>query len=165
MRRIMIPLLLIVTMAFPVFAQESTEVPPTVEVFETQTPDIITATPAPTAEPTATPVPVPPAPDPIDESLVVPQFLIIGIVALAAFVTVAWVGIVSAARGLPEWSRPILLSNLKTGVDTLDNLTDGEIADAGIALLRKKLEELERELNVVKTQVAANKADIQSATR
>lgn len=163
MRRIMVKLLLVMTLAFPVFvqAQDVTEVPPpTSEVFETPTEvPTETSTPEPTVTPTPTPVP-PVEPGPVDGSLVVPQLLIIGIVALGAFVAIAWVGIVNAAKGLPEWSRPILLSNLKTGVDTLDNLTEGDIADAGITLLRQKIADLERELNAVKAQTKVNADNI-----
>lgn len=166
MRKIMVSLLLVMSMAIPVFAQDTAEAP-TQEVATleaTQTADVVTATPFPTPDVTATPeptpVPVPPVTPPIDQSLVVPQLLIIGIVALGAFVTIAWVGITAAAKGLPEWSRPLLLSNLKSGVDTLDNLTDGPVSDAGITLLRQKIAELERELNAVKSQVAQNKSDI-----
>jgi hypothetical protein len=168
MKKIMVALLLVMSISVPVFAQEVTEAPPTVEAFETPTAlPTETSTPEPSATPapTETPVPPPVEPPPVDGSLVVPWTLIIGIVALAAVVTVAWVGIVNAAKGLPEWSRPILLSNLKTGVDTLDNLTEGEIADAGITLLRQKVAELERELNEVKAQTNQNSSDIVTTNR
>lgn len=169
MRKIMVSLLLVMTMEFPVFAQDVTEVPPpTIEVFETPTEvPTETSTPEATVTPAPTEVPPPPPvePGPVDGSLVVPQLLIIGIVVLGAFVTIAWVGIVNAAKGLPEWSRPILLSNLKTGVDTLDNLTEGDIADAGITLLRQKLAELERELSEVKAQGNTNAQDIATTNR
>lgn len=163
MKRIMVSLLLVMSLSIPMFvnAQETVQAP-TQEVVTSTPPEVVTATPSPTPtpEPTAIPVPVPPVTPPIDQSLIVPQILIIGIVALGAFVTIAWVGIKEAAKGLPEWSRPILLSNLKSGVDTLDNLTDGPVSDAGITLLRQKIAELERELNEVKAQVATNTSDI-----
>lgn len=170
MRKIMVKLFLVMTLAFPVFvqAQDATEVPPdpTIEVFETPTAlPTETSTPEPTVTPTPTPVPPPVEPGPVDGSLVVPQLLIIGIVALAAFVAIAWHGITAAAKGLPEWSRPILLSNLKSGIDTLDNLTDGAVADAGIAELRRKYAELEKELSEVKAQVNVNSSDIAITNR
>lgn len=171
MRKIMVSLLLVMSMSVPVFAQDTAEAP-TQEVATleaTQTADVVTATPSPTPDVTATPEPTPVPPPvvvtPIDQSLVVPQLLIIGIVVLGAFVTIAWVGIKEAAKGLPQWSLPLVLSNLKSGVDTLDNLTDGPVSDAGITLLRQKIAELERELNAVKAQVTTNAADIQTTNR
>lgn len=162
MRKIMVSLLLVMSLSIPVFAQDVTDTAPTQEVVTSTPPEVVTATPSPTAtpEPTETPVPPPVEPSPIDQGLVIPQILIIGIVALGAVVTVAWVGIVNAAKGLPEWSRPLLLSNLKSGVDTLDNLTDGPVSDAGITLLRQKIAELERELGAVKAQTNVNTTDI-----
>lgn len=174
MRKIMVSLLLVMSLSIPVFAQDVTDPAPTQEVATleaTQTADVITATPSPTDEPSATPaptetlVPVPPPAPPVDQSLIVPQLLIIGIVALGAFVAIAWVGIVNAAKGLPEWSRPLLLSNLKSGVDTLDNLTDGPVSDAGINLLRQKIAELEAALNEVKIQSNTNATDIATTNR
>jgi hypothetical protein len=165
MKKIMVALLLVMSISAPVFvsAQDVTDPAPTIEVFETPTAlPTETSTPEPSATPapTETPVPVPPPTPPIDQGLVIPQILIIGIVALGAVVTVAWVGIINAAKGLPEWSRPLLLSNLKSGVDTLDNLTDGPVSDAGITLLRQKIAELERELNEVKIQANTNAQNI-----
>lgn len=168
MKRIMVSLILVMSMALPVFAQVDTATPdlPTQEIFETPTAlPTETSTTEPTATPEPTPVPPPVEPSPIDDSLVVPQLLIIGIVTLGAFVTIAWVGITAAAKGLPEWSRPLLLSNLKSGVDTLDNLTDGPVSDAGITLLRQKIAELERELNAVKAQTVTNAENIASTNR
>lgn len=165
MRKIMVKLLLVMSLALPIFvhAQEVDTPTPDVATLEaTQTADVVTATPSPTEEatPEPTPIPVPPPPAPIDLNVVLPWVLTIGIVAIAAFVTIAWVGIVQAAKGLPEWSRPILLSNIKTGIDALDNLTDGPVADAGIAELRRMYAKLEAELNKTQAELRATQRDV-----
>lgn len=172
MRKIMIGLLLVMSMALPVFAQESTEAP-TQEVATleaTQTADVITATPSPTDEPTVTPaptetpVPVPPV-EPIDQTKILETVLNLVIVLVVGIIAIASVGIAVAFFGLPPWAQRLVLSTAKTVVDEVDKVTDNPIADAGLASVREYIAKLERELNELKAQVNQNSSDIAYSAR
>lgn len=145
-----------VVLPIAVFAQDA---PPTIEEIPTVFQEPLTIEPQPTAVATETPAPVP---APVDVSLILPFALTLVIVAIVAIAGIAWVGIVQAAKGLPEWSRPILLANLDKGVDVLDDLTSGDIADAGVAELRKLVEQLRQELAATNVKVTANTQNIQA---
>lgn len=158
-RKLFLPLvvfMIFLNVVFPiaVFAQEI----PTVEGFETAT--------AIAEEPTAAPTEAPaPGPSPVDTSLILPFALTLVIVAIVAIAGIAWVGIVQAAKGMPAWARPILLANLDKGVDVLDDLTTGDIADAGIAELRKLVQQLRQELAATNVKVTANEQKIQATAQ
>lgn len=162
MRKIMIPLLLVMTLAFPVFimAQDTVE-PPTQEVATleaTQTADVVTATPSPTPDVTATPEPTPVPP--IDQTKVVESVLNVVIVLAVGIVAIAFAGIVALLAVLSPAVRAVVLSVVKTLVNEADKATNNPIADAGLAELRQYIERLERELSEVKAQVAVNTSDI-----
>lgn len=126
----------------PTFAQDETP-----EVTEAPT---VTASPVP--EPTAvvTPTPV------IDEAQIPSWLFVLGLVFVAGFVAVAWVGIVNAAKGMPEWAKELLIGSAKSGVNSLDQYaktTDNLIDDAAVAELRRRVTELEAALSVVQQKV------------
>lgn len=168
MRKIMVSLLLVMSMSIPVFAQESTEAP-TQEVATleaTQTADVITATPSPTAEATEEPTPVPPVdPSPIDETKILESVLNLVIVLVVGLIAIASVGIAAAFFGLPPWAQRLVLSTAKTVVDEVDKVTDNPVADAGLASLRDYIAKLEAELNDLKAQVNQNSSDIAYSAR
>lgn len=165
MRKIMVSLLLVMSLSIPVFAQDVTDTAPTQEfatVEASQTPDIVTATPSPTAEATAepSPVPEPPAPPPIDSTKVVESVLNVVIVLVVGIVAIAFAAILALLFSLPPSLRAVVLSIIKTGVEEADKATDNPIADAGLAQLREYIARLERELNAVKAQTNTNTTDI-----
>lgn len=160
MRKIMIPLLLVMFLTIPVFvhAQEvETPTPDFATVGPTQTADVVTATPEATVEPT----PVPPVePGPLDQTKVVESVLNVVIVLAVGIVAIAFAGIVALLAVLSPAVRAVVLSVVKTLVNEADKATNNPIADAGLAELRQYIERLERELSEVKAQVAVNTSDI-----
>lgn len=167
MRKIMVKLLLVMSLALPVYvsAQEVDTPTPDVATLEaTQTADVVTATPSPTAEATAEPTPVPPVePPPIDQTKVFESFFSVAMVLIVGVVAIGLAVIVGLFRLLSAPIRAILLSGIKTGVDEAGKIaekTETPIDDLAIAELRKLVERLERELNAVKSQVSANTTDI-----
>lgn len=166
MRKIMVSLLLVISMALPVFAQDTVEAP-TQEVATleaTQTADVVTATASPTAEPTEEPAPVP-EPSPIDQTKVFESVINLVIVLAVGIIAIAAVGITAAFFGLPPWAQRLVLSTAKTVVDEVDKVTDNPVANAGLAELRDYIAKLERELNEVKAQVRVNTSDIQTTAQ
>lgn len=167
MRKIMVSLLLVMSMALPVFAQESTEAP-TQEIATleaTQTADVVTATPSPTAEATAEPSPSPVPVPPIDQTKVVESVLNVVIVLAVGIVAIAFAGIVALLAVLSPAIRAVVLSIIKTLVNEADKATNNPIADAGLAQLRQYIEKLEAELNDLKAQVNQNSSDIAYSAR
>lgn len=159
MRKIMVSLLLVMSMALPVFAQE-TPTPDFATVEASQTPDIVTATPDATEEPT----PVPPVePGPLDEAAVPAWVFTVVVVLAVGIVSIAIVAIVQAAKSWPPAARELLLSFLNTGVGELDKVAGGtetDIDNAAVAELRKLVARLEAELRATQTQVNTNTTDI-----
>lgn len=167
MKKIMVSLLLVMSMALPVFAQD-TATPdfPTQEVA-TSTPDIITATPSPTAEATEEPAPAP-EPSPIDQTKVFESIFTVVMVLIVGAVTLGLAVIVVLFRTFAAPVRAILLSAIKTGVDEAGkfaNTTDTPLDDLAVSELRKVIAKLEAELNEVKAQVNQNSSDIVTTNR
>lgn len=118
-------------------------------------------TPEPTLAATLAPAPteVPPVvtPAPVDTGAVPQWAFLVIIVSVLEVVTIAGVGIVQAAKLMPEWARPIITSGLNSGVDQLDLYAKGTLTtldDAVVAELRAKLLELESKINAVPSQTA-----------
>lgn len=174
MRKIMTKLLLVMTLAFPVFVQaQDTATPdfPTQEVatleptlFVTETPTEVpteTATPAPTE----TPIPVPP---PIDQTKVFESFFSVAMVLIVGVVAIGLAVIVGLFRLLSAPVRAILLSGIKTGVDEAGKIaekTETPIDDLAITELRKLVERLEAELRATQDQVSVNSQSIADTNR
>lgn len=148
MKKQIAALLIALSITVPVFAQDVTPEPigePTVISIET---------PVPTAEPV-------PAPSPVDTAKIPEALWTVIIVLVVGIVGVAFVGIVSAARGLPEWAKALLVTGAKSGVDSLDKYaksTESPLDDLAVAELRKKVAELEAALVATQQQVMALKA-------
>jgi hypothetical protein len=143
MKCILLSVLLVLSIALPVAAQD------------TPTPDVATleATPvetvAPTVEPVPTEAPAPEPEPPVDVTAIPTWFIVLAVVLVAGIVSVAWVGIVNAAKGAPPWVQEVILAALKSGVLELDKVakgTENTIDDAGVAELRKRIAQLEAEL-------------------
>lgn len=161
MRKIMIPLLLVMVLALPVFVHaQETPTPDFATVGPTQTADVVTATPEATVEPT----PVPPVePGPLDEAAVPAWVFTVVVVLAVGIVSIAIVAIVQAAKSWPPAARELLLSFLNTGVGELDKVAGGtetEIDNAAVAELRKLVARLEAELRATQSQVNTNTNDI-----
>ena len=130
----------------------------------------VTETAAPTEEvtvvPTAVPTePAPVEPAPIDESKIPSALWTVIIVLVVGVVSVAFVGILTAARGLPEWAKSLLLSGADSGVKSLDDYaktTDTPVDDLAVVELRKLVELLREELRQTQAQVNAVKSAITS---
>lgn len=169
MRKIMIPLLLVMTLAFPVFvmAQDTVE-PPTQEfvtIEPTQTADVVTSTP----NPEATEEPLPPVePGPLDEGAVPSWVFTVVVVLAVGIVSIAIVAIVQTAKSWPPAARELFLSFLNTGVGELDKVavgTETAIDNAAVAELRKLVARLEAELRATQEQVSVNAENIASTNR
>ena len=163
MRKIMVSLLLVMSMALPVFvsAQE----------VDTPTPDVVTATPSPTEEVTAEPTeePAPPVePGPLDEGAVPAWVFTVVVVLAVGIVSIAIVAIIQTAKSWPPAARELLLSLLNTGVGELGKVADGTetaIDNAAVAELRKLVLRLEAELRATQEQVTVNAENIASTNR
>lgn len=175
MKKIMVKLLLVMSLALPVFVHAQEVDTPTPD-FPTQelatiTPDIITATPSPTDDPTATPAPTEtpiPVPPPIDQTKVFESIFTVVMVLIVGAVTLGLAVLVVFFKMLAAPVRAILLSAIKTGVDEAGkfaNTTETPLDDLAVVELRKLVARLESELNQVKAQVQANTSDIQAATQ
>ena len=158
MKRYLLIVLLMLSIAAPVLAQESTEVIETPAATETV---------APTVEPVPTEVP-PVEPAPINESAI-PSWVFVVIVVLAAGVVgVSIVGITQAAKSWPPAAREIFLSLLNTGVGELDKVaagTETDIDNAAVAELRNAVKRLEAELRATQDQVSLNAANIATTNK
>lgn len=166
MRKILVPLLLVLTLTFPVFAQaQDTAEPPTQEVATleaTQTADVVTATPNPevTAEPS--PVPEPPVP-PIDQTKVFESVYSVALALVVGAVAIALTGIVGALLLLAPAFRAIVMSGIKTGIDEAGKIaekTETPLDDLGVAELRKLYLLIEKRLSEAEQQVNTNTTDI-----
>jgi hypothetical protein len=115
-------------------------------------------------EPTAVPLEVTPEPTPVPPPVVVidssqiPQWVFLVVLVLVlGVVSVAFVGILQAAKGLPEWVKPILIGAGHTGLDTLDTYvgtTPNTLDDEIVEELRRRLEDLEAGLIVQQQSTA-----------
>ena len=159
MKKLIASLFLVLAIAAPVFAQDATD------VIETP---VVTETVAPTAEPTVIVAPTEPAPvepAPIDESKIPSAMWTVILVSVVGIVSVAFVGILTAAKGLPEWAKALLLSGADSGVKSLDDYaktTDTPVDDLAVVELRKLVEQLRGELRQTQAQVNAVQATITS---
>lgn len=143
MKRIVVSMLIVLSMALPVMAQDEV---PTLEVA-TLAP-VVTETAAPTVEPVPTETPEP-EPSPIDESAIPEQVWVILGAAILGIVSVAFAGIVAAYKGLPAPVQAILLSGLKSGADEFEKkakTTESPIDDVVAAEFKKRIELLESAL-------------------
>lgn len=146
MKRISLLIVLFTLLVFvlPTFAQDG----------ETPTPDQPTAV-APVA--TDAPPVVIVTPAPVDTQQV-PQWVFLTILVLVlGVITVSAVGILQAAKGIPEWARPILTSTLNSGIDSLDTYAKGTLTtldDSVVAELRQRILELEAKMNAVPGETA-----------
>lgn len=156
MRKIMIGLLLVCSMALPMaaFAQDV----PTPENFETAT----AIADEPTAVPTVAPTPIP-APSPIDEAKIPTWLGVVAVVLVVGIISISIVGIMQAAKGLPSWARELILAGVGSGLDSVDGYVKGTettIDDVAVAELRRLVDQLRAELNATKNQVNQNTQDI-----
>jgi hypothetical protein len=96
MKKLLVSIVFVLSIALPVMGQESTEVPtvdvPTIEVA-TQTPDVVTATPSPTEEATEEPLPPPTEPGPIISDQVNFRVGIFGILTIIGMLFLSGFGI------------------------------------------------------------------------
>lgn len=158
MKQLLILLVLALALIAPVAHAQDTAVPPTIE-FATDVPTL-----EPTVESTVEPTEVP-GPSPIDESKIPPAAWAVIIVLVVGVVGVAYVGIVQAAKGLPEWAKPLLMNLVDSGVGSLDQYahgTDTPIDDLAVEELKALVEKLRAELRVTQTQVTQNSSQIAS---
>lgn len=158
MRKIMIGLLLVCSMALPMaaFAQDV----PTPEGFETAT----AIAEEPTLVPTVEPTPIP-APSPIDETKIPTWLGVVAVVLVVGIVSISIVGIMQAAKGLPSWARELILAGVGSGLDSVDTYVKGTettIDDMAVNELRKLVEQLRRELAETNVKVTANTQNIQA---
>lgn len=165
MKKIMVKLLLVMTLAFPVFvqAQDATEVPPTVEVLETPT-----EVPTETATPAPTEVPAPVPPPPIDQTKVFESIFTVVMVLIVGAVAIGLLGIASILLILSPPVRAIVMGTIKTGVDEAGKIadkTETPIDDLAVSELRKLIERLERELNRTQAELRATQGDVAANTQ
>lgn len=156
MKKLITAFLISAALVVPVFAQDVTD-EPTLEPTPVET---VAPTAAPTLEPVPTEVP---APSPVDETKIPDALWTVIIVLVVGVVSVAFVGILAAARGLPEWAKALLLNMVDSGVASLDKYakgTDTPIDDLGVAELRKLVDQLREELRQTQAQVKAVTATI-----
>lgn len=109
----------------------------------------------PTPEPTIAPPVVIVNPSPIDTGAIPSSAFLVIIVSVLGVVVIAGVGIVQAAKLMPEWARPIITSGINSGIDQLDNYAKGTpstIDDDVVAELRARVLELEKQMNDVPAQ-------------
>lgn len=159
--RILLPLFVVLSFAFPLFAQDVT-IEPTVEFITVVPSEVPTLEPTltlePTVAPTPEPTPVPPIEQPpIDESRITEWVIVLLVVLVAGIVTVAFVGIRTAGAGAPEWIRSMLFSGAYAGLDSLDKRvkeTETPIDDMAVAELRRLVDQLRNELRATQQQVA-----------
>ncbi len=155
MRKIMIGLLLVMSMALPI-AIHAQDTAPTSEAFPTIEQPPITIEPTLVATET-------PAPSPIDETKIPTWLGVVAIVLVVGIIAISIVGIQKAAEGLPAWARDLLLAAADSGmvsVDTYVKGTESKIDDAAAEELHRLVDQLRAELNATKAQVARNSENI-----
>lgn len=134
MKRYIVSLLLVLSIALPVMAQDETPV--------------ATETVAP--EPTLAPTPAPePEPSPIDETAIPEQVWVLLGAAILGIVVVAFAGIVAAYKGLPAPAQAVIMSVLKsiaTEFDKKSAETENKVDDAISVEFKKRIELLEAAL-------------------
>lgn len=165
MRKIMVKLLLVMTLAFPVFvqAQDVTEVPPpTFEAFETPTAlPTETATPEPTATPAPTEEPV--SPPPVDQTKVFESVFSVVMAVVVGAVAIGLTGIVGLLLLLSPFIRAIVMSAAKTGIDEAGKIadkTETKVDDMAVEELRKLYLEIEKRLRAAEAKVEVNTENI-----
>lgn len=174
MKKIMVALLLVMSIAVSVFAQDATEVPPTIEVFETPTEvPTETATPAPTATPV--PEPEPPAPPATDWNLLIPWIGAAVLVICIGLFIVLRTALVQLGKSvpLPAWeigkgTSKTLYEQLMQFFGRTPNTVDDYLGGEAGKLLEDYIKEVDRlraELNAMKADVAANTQAIAVVTQ
>lgn len=143
MKRSIVFVLLMLSISFPAFAQDSTPTPEeTPVVTETVAPE-----PTVVVEPTAPPTE--PEPSPVDESAIPEQVWVLLGTAILGIVVVAFAGIVAAYKGLPAPVQAIVLSILKTVVVEFDKKakeTENKVDDVISDEFKKRIAQLEASL-------------------
>lgn len=172
MRKILVPLMLVMVLTFPVFAQaqDVTDPAPTQEVATleaSQTPDVVTATPSPTPDVTATPVP-PVEPPPIDQTKVFESIFSVVMALVVGAVLVTLTGIVGLLMILSPAVRAVLMGGIKVGIDEAGKVaekTETKVDDMAVEELRKLYIEIEKRLRVAEDQGNVNAQDIATTNR
>lgn len=179
MKQRLLIILLLLSIALPTLAQESTEVPtdlpPTSEVI-TATP-VDTATPEATIEPTATPVPEPepPTPPSTDWSLLIPWIgaaILVGAIGLFVVLRTALVQLGKSVP-LPAWeigkgTTKTLYEQLMQFFSRTPNTVDDYLGGEAGKMLEdyfKEVDQLRAEVKTLKAQVAVNSSDIAYSAR
>jgi hypothetical protein len=136
----------------PVLAQDVPTLEPTL--------DIITPTPA--IEPPVVVV------EPIDTVAIPGWVATVALVLVVGIVSVSIVGILQAAKGLPEWSKGLILAGAGSGLASLDDYaktTPSPIDDLAVEELRKLVSKLQAELNATTQQVVRNTQAIETTAQ
>lgn len=157
MKRFILSLLLIASIALPVVAQDTT---PTADVATLESTPVETATaaPEPTAVPTEEPAPEPEPELPVDTEKIIGWGVAVLIVLIVGVVSIALVAIVQQAKSWPAPARELLLAVLNSGIGSLGdfaNTTETPIDNLGVDELRKLYKQLEQELRATQSQVNA----------
>lgn len=137
---LLIVLFVLLVSTFPAAAQDEVTPVPTVEATLVAPGD------------TAPPVVV------IDQTQIPTWAVVIILVAVAGLVSVAYVGIVNAAKQAPEWTREIFLSGLGSGLDSVNTYvktTPTPLDDVAYDELRKLYDQLRADLLTTSAKVEA----------
>lgn len=167
MRKIMVKLFLVMSLALPVYvsAQEAdTPTPDSATLEATQTPDVVTATSSPTPDVTATPLP-PVEPPPIDQTKVFESVFSVVMALVVGAVMIGITGIVGLLLLLAPPIRAMLMGGIKVGIDEAGKVaerTETPLDNLAVAEFRKQFLILEERLRLAEekgnaTEVLATK--------